>query len=209
MAQNGDPMTRFLDRAYDDDAPDPQTFYGDWAATYEDEMGENGYATPPRCAAALARFAADRSAPVIDIGCGTGLSGAALREAGFATVDGWDPSAEMLALARPKGIYRALTETDPAAPFAAPDGAYGNAMAAGVLSPGLAPPESLDQVLAFLPTGGCFSFSLNDHAVADGAHVGRVNELLDACVCDLMFREYGEHMPGNDMKSWVYVLRKR
>lgn len=202
-------MTKFLDRAYDADAPDPQEFYADWAATYETEMGENGYATPPRCAAALAEFADDQSAHVIDIGCGTGLSGAALRGAGFPVVDGWDPSAEMLERARPKGIYRNLVQTDPAAPFEATEGTYANAMAAGVLSPGLAPPESLDQVLAFLPVGGCFAFSLNDHAIADGAHVGRINELLEACVCDLLFREYGEHMPGNDMKSWVYVLRKR
>lgn len=202
-------MTKFLDRAYDDDAPDPQAFYADWAKTYEDEMGENGYATPPRCAAALAEFAADTSAPVIDIGCGTGLSGAALRAAGFAVVDGWDPSLEMINLAKPKGIYRAVVQTDPAAPFEADMGTYANAMAAGVLSPGLAPPESLDQVLEFLPVGGCFAFSLNDHAMEDGAHAGRINELLEACVCDLMFREYGEHMPGNDMKSWVYVLKKR
>lgn len=171
-------MTRFLDRAYRPDAPDPKTFYREWAATYEDEMGENGYATPPRCAAALAQFATDLAAPVIDIGCGTGLSGAALRAAGFTTVDGWDPSAEMLERARPKGIYRDLVETDPAAAFTAPPGAYGNAMAAGVLSPGLAPPRSLDQVLAFLPVGGCFSFSLNDHAIADGAHVGHLMMIL-------------------------------
>lgn len=202
-------MTKFLDRAYDDNAPNQQELYADWAATYEDEMGDNGYATPPRCAAALAEFAADHNQPVIDIGCGTGLSGAALRAAGFPVVDGWDPSGEMLAGAKLKGIYRALIQTDPTAPFEAPDGTYANAMAAGVLSPGLAPPESFDQVLAFLPVGGCFAFSLNDHAIEDGAHVGRINELLEGCVCDLMFREYGEHMPGNDMKSWVYVLRKR
>lgn len=202
-------MTQFLDKAYGHSKQEAPDFYDEWAETYEAEMGENGYATPPRCAEALAQFASDQTAPVIDIGCGTGLSGLALRSAGFSVIDGWDPSEKMLSGARAKNVYRTLTQTDVEAPFEAPEGAYANAFAAGVLSPGLAPPESIDQILALLPSGGCFAFSLNDHAIADGGHVGRVNELLEACVCDLMFREYGSHMPGNDMNSWVYVLKKR
>ena len=92
---------QFLESAYD--LPDRQAtagFYGDWAATYDDEIAGNGYATPARCAAALAGRAASREAPVLDIGCGTGLSGLALRAAGFTTIDGTDFSAEMLGACR-------------------------------------------------------------------------------------------------------------
>ena len=115
----------------------------------------------------------------------------------------------MITRAKAKGVYRNLSEIDPLAPLEAPEGAYQNAFAAGVLSPGLAPPEALDQIFAFLPVGGRLSFSLNDHAVEDGAHLGRLREIVDAGLVEREFKEYGDHMPGNDMKSYVYVLRKR
>ena len=84
-----------------------------------------------------------------------------------------------------------------------------NAIAAGVLSPGLAPPEALDQIFEMLPRDGRLAFSLNDHAISDGAHLGRLNELIDGGWAALDFKEYGDHIPGNDMKSYVYVLRKQ
>lgn len=183
-------------------------FYDDWADSYDDELGALGYVTPKRCAEALIGVGADPAAPILDIGCGTGVSGAALAAAGFTVIDGVDPSAEMLARARRKGIYRSLEEIDPSASLTAPEGAYANAMAAGVLSPGLAPPEALDQILELLPRDGRLVFSLNDHAIRDGAHVGRLNDLIDGGWAYLEFKEYGDHIPGNDMKSFVYVLRK-
>lgn len=184
-------------------------FYDEWAGSYDEELGALGYVTPIRCAEALISVGADPAKPTLDIGCGTGVSGAALVAAGFAVIDGIDPSAEMLGRAKTKNIYRSLTEIDPEAPLTATAGAYTNAIAAGVLSPGLAPPEALDQILELLPRDGRLAFSLNDHAIADGAHVGRLNDLIDGGWAELEFKEYGAHIPGNDMKSYVYVLKKR
>lgn len=184
-------------------------FYDDWADSYDEELGAKGYVTPQRCAEALIAMGADPAQPILDIGCGTGVSGAALAAAGFTTIDGVDPSPEMLARARDKSIYRAVREIDPLAPLVAPEGAYVNAMAAGVLSPGLAPPEALDQIFEFLPAGGRLAFSLNDHAIADGAHLGRMTEIIDGGWVVLEFKEYGDHIPGTDLKSYVYVLKKR
>lgn len=183
-------------------------FYDDWADSYDDELTSLGYVTPTRCAEALIDVGADPGQPILDIGCGTGVSGAALRAAGFSVIDGVDPSPEMLVRARMKNIYRSVAEIDPLAPLTAPTGAYANAMAAGVLSPGLAPPEALDQILELLPRDGRLAFSLNDHAIKDGAHIGRLNDLIDGGWGYLEFKEYGAHIPGNDMKSYVYVLRK-
>ncbi len=184
-------------------------FYDDWADSYDEELGAKGYVTPQRCAEALIATGADPAQPILDIGCGTGVSGAALVEAGFTTIDGVDPSPEMLARARDKAIYRALREIDPLAPLVAPEGAYVNAIAAGVLSPGLAPPEALDQIFEFLPAGGRLAFSLNDHAIADGAHLGRMTEIIDSGWVEMEFKEYGDHIPGTDLKSYIYVLKKR
>ena len=67
-------------------------FYDDWADSYDEELGALGYVTPKRCAEALISVGADPSQPILDIGCGTGVSGAALKAAGFQKIDGVDPS---------------------------------------------------------------------------------------------------------------------
>lgn len=81
------------------------------------------YRTPGKLAALIRSL---RPAPyqrVIDLGCGTGLMGAALgRDAAY--LKGVDLSAEMIAAARKRGLYSALEQTglvqalkDPQAPY--------------------------------------------------------------------------------------------
>jgi len=83
--------------------------YGEWVATYEQTVEDamdvallDALATPPwrtlRCA--------------VDLGCGTGRTGAWQRRSGVAVVDGVDLSPEMLAVARSKGLNRRLVEAD-------------------------------------------------------------------------------------------------
>ena len=89
-----------LTQAYALETPeDSQKLYADWADTYEADVAAYGYATPARIARALAPHLPDTSAPILDFGCGTGLSGQALAAAGFTTIDGTDISAEMRAQA--------------------------------------------------------------------------------------------------------------
>ncbi len=183
--------------------------YAKFAADYDAAMKAGGYVTPGRCAKALAEAGADKTSPVLDIGCGSGLSGLALKAQGFEIVDGTDYSEEMLAEARPKNIYRDLWRADLTRPDPQRAESYDAINAAGVLNPAHAPPETLDNVMEMLRPGGVFAFSLNDHAVADGTYEGRLHILIDCCAVDLMHREYDEHMPAKDLKAWVYVLKKR
>lgn len=198
----------FFDHAYGlETAEETAAHYARFAQTYEASMRENGYATPARCAAALREAGIATETPILDIGCGTGMSGEALQTEGYNTLDGTDFSAEMLAVAKHKGLYRRLTQ---GGLDALPEGTrYGAAVAAGVFSPGHAPASLIDDVLEILEPGGVFVFSLNDHAIAQGSYEGRVHELLDACGAELLSREYGEHMPGQDVKAWILVLKRR
>jgi len=201
---------QFLDKAYDlDGAEATRQFYDDWSESYDAEVRENGYATPARCAAALKKFTGGLATPLLDIGCGTGVSGEAFRDAGFTTIDGADFSAEMLAAAKKKDLYRDLIQTDLANPFPFEPGKYANIAAVGVLNPGHAPAETLDAVIPLLPRGGCFVFSLNDHAMEDGSYEGRILEHVDTGSTLLMFREYGDHLPKIGLKSNVYVLKRQ
>ena len=182
--------------------------YDRWAATYEKELLDNGYVTPTRCAATLARYAQDASLPVADLGCGTGLSGLALRDAGFTVIDGFDYSKEMLAYARGKtGVYQSLECIDLSIPLPFETGQYGNACATGVVNPGHAPSEAIRYTLDVLPRGGCFALSLNDHAIGEGFG-NAVEALVHDGAAELVFEEYGEHIPRIDLRSTVYLLRK-
>jgi predicted TPR repeat methyltransferase len=70
------------------------------------------YTAPGKLAAAVSSAAPGRVfAAAVDLGCGTGLSGAALR-AHVASLTGVDLSAEMVAAARRKSIYDRLSVAD-------------------------------------------------------------------------------------------------
>ena len=200
-----------LDTVYDLGSPQAAAeFYDRWAAEYEAELAQNGYVTPMRCAAALASVAAMPWAPLLELGCGTGLGGAALRDAGFECIDGVDISPEMLANAGDKEIYRSLAIADLSEPLDfLQDGAYQNVAAIGVLNPNFMPADLIDRVVAALPAGGCFVLSLSDHALSEGSMQTRVLELTEYGVADLVFMEKGDHLPGIDLQSTVYVLQKR
>lgn len=200
-------MTKFLDKAYKArDAASTRALYDDWAASYEAEVGENGYATPARCAEALKSQTRDMSAPILDFGCGTGLSGLALKLAGFDTIDGVDVSAEMLEGARSKSVYRHLDQIEAGAPLPRSD--YTAMSAIGVIGAGAAPISVLHTLMRALPRNGKLVFSFNDHALEDPGNEGGVAEWTDCGAARLLFKEHGPHLPGIDLKSTVYVLEK-
>ncbi len=200
---------KFLDSVYElESGEKTREFYDDWSRTYDEEVSENGYATPARIAAALAKFAPDKAAPVLDLGCGTGISGMAVHAEGFTTIDGSDFSAEMLAEAREKGVYRDLIQADIARPMPFEAGAYPVITAVGVFSPGHAGPETIDAVMAKLPRKGLFAFSLNDHAIENPGYEGRMMDHLDCGAASLLFKEHGPHLPKIGLNAGVYVMRK-
>ena len=153
--------------------------YDRWAASYDTELiDENGYAQPRRCAEMLSRYLTDRNAEILDIGCGTGLSGAALAEAGYGVIDGCDFSAGMLEKARATGLYRRLFGADlNAPPLDAADGAYAAAVAVGVFGFGHIQPACLDEILRIVSPGAPLVIGLNEHFYEDGALTAKLDAL--------------------------------
>lgn len=199
----------FLDKAYTArTAAGTRDLYDAWAVSYEAELTRNGYVTPARCAAALAAHLPDRAAPVLDFGCGTGLSGQALHAEGFRCIDGVDLSADMLARARDKGVYRTLTQVEPDAPLAHRAGDYAAVTAVGVIGVGAAPLSTIDALMARLAPGGLFVLSFNDKALANPAHEARLMATVEAGLAEMAFREHGPHIPGIGIGATVYVLKR-
>ena len=201
-------MTTYLDKIYSADSADLRPFYAQWAQSYDQEVGENGYVTPLRIAEALARHVKDLSIPILDYGCGTGVSGQAFQEVGFLTIDGVDISAEMLEVAAQKKIYRHL---EVFAPETGPNvklGAYQIIAAVGVIGAGAAPLAVLDKIMALLAPKGLLAFSFNDHTLEDPAYDGLVEDYVNQGQAVLHLKEYGEHLPKQKINSNIYILEK-
>jgi len=197
---------KFLSQVYDLATPDQtRALYDDWSASYDAEIAENGYATPARVAEALARHLPDRSAPILDFGCGTGLSGLALRAEGFTNIHGADLSADMLKGAAEKGAYDKLWQVKAGDDIPA---GYTAITAIGVIGIGAAPVAVFDTILAALASGGLFALSFNDHALADPQFEGKLRTRIADGTTRLLFQEYGTHLPGINIKSNVYILEK-
>ena len=180
--------------------------YADWADNYDADVEARGYRTPDRLAEALATFAAPDDA-ILDFGCGTGIGGAALRRAGFTTIDGTDVTAEMLDKATARGIYRRTWHSSPDdMGFAA--GSYPVIAAIGVVSLGAAPPETLTPLVDKLDAGGLLALSFNDPTLEDQSYTDALaTEVAEARVA-VIFREHGPHLDDVGMGSDVIILRR-
>jgi predicted TPR repeat methyltransferase len=144
---------------------------------------------------------------VLDYGCGTGLSGMALRKVGFSNLHGIDVSKEMVTIANDKKAYQTLRVFDPDAEPPLKTGEFEIITAIGVIGIGAAPLTIFDTIISLLVPGGLFAFSFNDHTLADPAFEAKVSDSVDTGEAKLILREYGDHLPGAGLKSNVYILK--
>ena len=111
--------------------------YRSWAPDYDaDVFGAADVVGTDRIADLLAAYLPDRTAAIVDLGCGTGAAGTRLRQLGYSVVDGVDLSPEMLAVAANKNVYRSLVAADLCAGLPVRDGTYAAAVSAGTFRAG-------------------------------------------------------------------------
>ena len=204
------PNRDFLGEVYGLNSGDRiREFYDEWSDEYDDTVLAAGYTTPKRCAEALASKTTDRDIPILDFGCGTGISGQALSDTGFTAIDGCDLSEAMLDEAKRKSIYRFLLQCTSSRHLPFKRGAYSHIAAIGAIGIGAASPMAIDRLMGKLPPMGTLTMSLNDHTLQVPEYEMRVAEYVDTGAAEILFKDYGEHLPGIDLKSVVYVLRRR
>ena len=208
-SDTGRPVSSFYERAYTIEEHETKDFYSQWAATYDAELVDGrGYAMPARCRAAFDAHVADRSTPVIDLGCGTGLLGRELADLGFETIDGIDYSPEMIEQARATGIYRDLWSADLNEPLDIADGAYGAVAAMGVFSFGHVYAAALDEICRIITPGGTLVIGVNEVFVNENTLVPKLEQLEADGLISLDVREHGAHMPASDVGGWVFVATR-
>ena len=137
--------------------------YDNWAQGYETQLlDEWGYTSPQTAVKLLASAMQLDGVHVLDAGCGTGLVGLALSEAGIARLSGIDYSPGMLAEARQKGVYQALDRMDMNQPLAIAADAYDAVTCIGTFTSRHVAPEALFELVRVTRPGGAIVFTVRD-----------------------------------------------
>ncbi|MEM8798353.1 MAG: class I SAM-dependent methyltransferase [Pseudomonadota bacterium] len=199
----------FLEKAYQATDPDEtKPLYDTWADTYDEELADAGYAQPERCAKAL-KTLMPRDGRILDIGCGTGLSGLALKQAGYSQIDGCDFSPGMLEKAADLNVYGRLFEADlNKPPLDVEDATYDAITAVGVFSMLHIDVSALDEFLRAVKPKAPIVIGLNDKYYQMGHLTAKLDALSALGRLSQLGHEHGEHLPGTGMTGWVIKLRK-
>ena len=189
---------------------DTLEMYDRWAKVYDRDLKDGEYQQPTRCATALRAQIDNKKAKILDVGCGTGLSGLALAEIGFTELDGCDLSQGMLDKAASLGVYGRLFTCDlNQPPLEVEDEVYDAVTAVGVFSFGHIMPQAVDELLRVTRPGGIIIIGLNDHYYEEGTLTKKLESLEVQDQLRIIEREHGEHIPQNDLKGWVLTIKKR
>ncbi len=173
-------------------------YYDDWASRYDSELAEWDYRSP----LVVAKLLAERApfgAPVLDAGCGTGLSGRALAAVGFTDIRGIDLSERSLAVARESGIYRSLERVDlNERPLPLPDAAFGAAGCTGVLTYVPDGEGLMRELCRVVRPGGWIAFTQRDDLHAERGYDAMLEKLAGQRLWKVVHRsEPSPYLPGN------------
>ena len=178
---------KILERAYSLKTPEEaKTLYRDWAVSYDQHL-EQGlhYIAPAGIAQFLANALADRTALILDVGCGTGLVGAYLVSHGYSAIDGLDFSAEMLSQARSKQVYQTLIQGDLNTVLDISDQTYDAGISCGTFTHGHVEADALDEILRVLKPGGYFACTIHREVWQTAGFENKFSELMASGVADL------------------------
>ncbi len=208
-------LEEWLERVYDagGDRATLDRLYNEWANNYDRHLWSSGNPYIAISAGMVGKYIEDYDARILDAGCGTGNMALVLHQMGFCNLEGLDPSDGMLMVAKQKGIYQNLYSLFLDTRVDLPDASYDAVIAAGVLTHGHAPPESLDGILTLTKPGGVIIFSLSEIASNEHGFGEKLDQLeADRAMLLLersrLFRTYPFSQKEAHIRHWVCVYRK-
>ncbi|MFT5116413.1 MAG: SAM-dependent methyltransferase [Parasphingorhabdus sp.] len=188
---------------------DPAEHYDDWAARYNDDLlNEYGYTAHKLATLALTRMLQDKSASIIDVGCGTGLVGLELAESGFKTIDGIDISKNMLAEAEKINVYRSLLWQDAEKDSVIDDGAYNAVISAGSFGKGHMGPDALGSLISMAVPNGLVVIFMNAEPFGDEDYASHIRQLEEGNKWVVVRIEDHNYMEALDRPGKLIIARR-
>lgn len=205
------PVTPNLSNAYNLKTPeDSIAFYADWAASYDQDLvREQGYLLHLHVAYHFAQSGG--TGPVLDVGAGTGVCGAALLDLGPSPIDGTDISEDMLRIAARKDTYRDLFSADILKGLPVADATYSGVVSSGTFTSGHVGPDGLNELIRITKPGGLVVVSINTRHY-NSAGFAQVLESKRTEIADLSLNEvriYDTTATGAHKNDTAFVTQFR
>lgn len=208
-------LETWLERVYqaDGERKTLDTLYDEWSKDYDQQLWASGNPYIAIATGLVGRHVHDYDAKILDAGCGTGNMAQVLHQMGYRNIEGLDPSAGMLAVAQRKEVYQQLHQLYLDARVDLSDDSFDAVVAAGVLTHGHAPPESLDGILKLTQPGGTIIFSLSAIAYEELGFKQKIDTLEESGQWQkldqsLLFRTYPFSEKEAHLRHWVLAYRK-
>jgi len=180
--------------------------YDDWADRYERELlDEWGYSSPQMAVALLKRYITIEGARVMDAGCGTGLVGVLLSEAGVGHLSGVDYSGGMLEKADAKGVYNSLAQMDLNKAVPIESASYDAVTCIGTFTSTHVVPDALRELVRLTRAGGVVVFTVRDDYWEATDFVDLLTELhtkRSVCIEEIRVEPY-IHSEGSECRFVV------
>ncbi len=165
-------------KEYSTDSSTVERDYDAFAATgsYDETFDEWGY-VGPQTAAAILRNYVPLESRILDAACGSGLTGAALKNLGYQRIEGIDIATELLALAEETGAYKRVQRVDMQSfPLPFDDGEFDTVNFIGALTY-FETDQILRELCRIVRSGGHVVFSQRDDIMRDQNYGERLETL--------------------------------
>lgn len=142
-------------------------YYDNWARDYDQNLRDWNYQAPKVAAGLLKQEVAIES-NILDAGCGTGLSGTALKDAGYQHIAFMDISQDSLDLAHKTGAYTALKQVNmQVSPLPYETDEFAGLQCVGVLTYAPDTDGILREFCRIVQSGGLVMFTQRDDLFAE------------------------------------------
>ncbi len=186
---------------------DRRELYQDWADTYDQSMIDGlGYLTPTSTASLLTQYLSEKNSLILDVGAGTGLAGAELHERKFPNLHALDYSAEMLAVAGERKIYRKLIEADLNQMLPFEDSTYDAMICTGTFTHAHVGADSIFELIRILKRNGLIACTVHKDIWEPQGFSQKIPALEKAGIIKTVVQKLGTYFSNSTEKEGWYII---
>jgi SAM-dependent methyltransferase len=183
-------------------------FYNDWGSEkkYDQDMLDWNYTGPKEVVDTFKVYATDKDMLIFDAGCGSGLVGKALKDAGFYKLHGADLSQILLETIQPS-LYRRLYQVDLNEPIKIPDNTYDAVTCVGTFTYGHVKAEALDEFVRITKDGGLLCFTINEGIYGDSGFDTKLLALEESGAWEKLEFFKSDYLASKNVNAWLGLFQ--